>query len=131
MLYDTPVTDTCARRSRDSRVSPLRLLGEIGDRPRRDPSLWHHVFTDQPNRAMIPTSSNDGTPVRLRVGQRVRVNGSLHSYLGTTSLDSIDEPIHVFVREEWRPEPGERSSVTLVEAQDMATSVTPIRQVPA
>lgn len=73
------------------------------------------------------TRSKPARVIRLRVGQRCRVNGVLHTYLGPAHLDDTKTVVHVFHRDEWRPQTPDQLGVTLVRDRDLTTSVTRVQ----
>jgi hypothetical protein len=74
------------------------------------------------------TRSNPARSFRLRIGQRCRVDGVLHTYLGPAHLRDVDSPVHVFHRDEWRPYTPDQLPVSLVRERDLLASVTPIQR---
>ncbi len=60
----------------------------------------------------------------LRVGIRYRVSGILHEYLGPAHLHGEAEKVHVFLRNEWRPDTPDQLPLTLVPGPAVGQSVT-------
>lgn len=62
------------------------------------------------------------------IGERCRVEGVLHDYLGAAVVPGGEDILHVFARREWLPGSGEQPPVTLVGPEDLETSVSLIRR---
>ena len=76
----------------------------------------------------VAGSTTPQRPIRLRIGQRCRVEGVLHAYLGPAYLNGEAELVHVFARREWRPGTPGQLPVSLVRDPDLADLVIPIQR---
>lgn len=65
-----------------------------------------------------------GGPVKLFIGLRYRVHGILHEYLGPARLSGESDIVHVFLRNEWRPDTRDQLPLTLVKQSAVDDSVT-------
>lgn len=59
--------------------------------------------------------------------RRYRVNGTLHEYLGEALSPDHQSTVHVFSRNEWRPNTPDQFPLTIVLDSDVDTAVTPTR----
>lgn len=55
------------------------------------------------------------------------MGGVLHEYLGPARLPERSDIVHVFLRNEWRPNTPDQLPLTLVYESDLASSVTKTR----
>lgn len=66
--------------------------------------------------------------MQLLIGLRYRVDGILHEYLGEAVLPHSDTTVHVFLRNEWRPNTPDQHPLMIVVDSDVEETVTPTRQ---
>ena len=65
--------------------------------------------------------------MNLHVGLRYKVDGVLHEYLGPARLPRGTEIVHVFLRNEWRPDTPGQLPLTLIEDPEVDDVVTKTR----
>lgn len=65
--------------------------------------------------------------VRLAMRRRYRVNGILHEYLGKALSPDHQSTVHVFRRNEWRPNTPDQFPLTIVLDADIDHTVAPTR----
>lgn len=88
----------------------------LGNNPRMDPAEASNTdHSDDEERRLEEN---------LRVGLRYRVSGILHEYLGPARLPDEAETVHVFLRNEWRPDTPGQLPLTLVAGAAVRQSVT-------